>query len=176
MHRVSLLFGTAQNFLGEVLTRDGGFERVLLNADGEEVIGVYVNDWQLRGIPIVREVMQQGNRRVFYQERIPIRSHEFETALDRWGMTHGTITIVISDMDVRTWEQMLRLPFEDAERFSMIVVMRVAPEADRAEWHASVDAVVKALETNDPSSKKKMLALRKKAAGDLVKTFEKAKA
>jgi hypothetical protein len=174
MHRVSLLFTTARKFLGEIVIRDGGCEHVLLNADGESSIGAYIEDWRVRGVPVVRHVARHPAGHVFYQERIPLRSHEFETALEQWGMTHETIALSISDRDIRTWEQMLRLPVEDEERFSMIVIMRVAPEQDRSEWHTSVHAAIRAIDAHDASARKKILALRKKVAADLVKTFERA--
>lgn len=174
MHRVSLLFGTTQQFFGEILTRDGGFERALFTTEGEDLFGAHVNDWQLRGIPVVREVMRNEGEHVFYQERIPIRSHKFEAALERWGETHGLISVMLPEDRVMVWEQMLRLPFENAERFSMLITMRAASSADVAVWSKTVSEALRAIETKDPSATKKMLALRKHAAGDLMKTLQKA--
>jgi hypothetical protein len=160
--------------MGEVMTRDGGLDRVLLNAEGDRKLGPYLSEWQMRGVPIVREVAQRADEQVFFQERVPVRSHEFETALDRWGSTHDMMVLSIPDECLKTWEKMLRLPFADTERFSMFVTMRVASESDHAAWHDAVEAAMNAVETNDPSAKKKILDLRKKTAGDLMKKLQTA--
>jgi len=178
MNGALLLFDRAYAFLGEVFTHEGAFKQVLLNADGERQVGPYFAEWQVRGIPIVRRVMQpgQGIEEAFYQERVLNRSHEFHAALDAWAMRSGMVLLDIQDECLKTWEGMLRLPLENAERFSMLVTMRALPEHEHAAWHDAVADAVKALETNDPSAKKKILDLRKKTAGDLLKKLEKAAA
>lgn len=170
----SLLFDQRQVFLGEVMTRDGAFERVLLNAEGERKIGPHLTDWQTRGIPVTREVMQRGDVDVFFQERVPVRSHEFFTAFDRWVALHGLVMVTIKSEDVSTWEGMVRLPLDDKERFSMLVAMRNASDEMHASWRDGVAAAGKAMETKDPSAKKKLLELKKMTAGGLMKKLQEA--
>lgn len=176
MNAVSLLFDRHQAFLGEIMSRNGGLERVLLNAEGERQVGPYLSDWQHRGVPIVREVVQvtHGTHAdVFYQERIPVRSHEFWTALDRWSARHGMVLLRIPAECMATWEGMLRLPLGEGERFSMIVALRAADEEHEV-WHHAVAAALKAMETKDPSAKKKLLELKKMTAGGLMKKLQTA--
>jgi hypothetical protein len=178
MTGVLLLFDRSYMFLGEIVTRNGALERVLLNADGEQHLGPYLAEWHVRGIPIVRRVMQpaQGIEEAFYQERVPNRSHEFHAAFEAWAARSGVVPLDISSECVNTWEGMLRLPLENVERFSMLVTLRALPDHEHAAWHDAVAAAVTALETNNPSAKKKLLDLRKKTAGDLLKKLEKAAA
>ena len=176
MHAVSLLFDRHQTFLGEIMSRDGGLERVLLNAEGERQVGPYLVDWQHRGVPVVREIVQvtQGDHTdVFYQERVPVRSHEFWTALDRWSARHGMVLLRIPAECMTTWEGMLRLPLSDAERFSMIVALR-GDDHHHDDWHAVVAAAVHAIETKDPSAKKRLADLKKMTAGGLMKKLQTA--
>ncbi|MEO5927953.1 MAG: hypothetical protein ABIO72_04495 [Patescibacteria group bacterium] len=176
MHAVSLLFDRHHVFLGEIMSRDGGLERVLLNAEGERQVGPYMSDWQTRGVPIVREVIQatQGDTlEVFFQERVPVRSHEFWTALDRWSERHGMVLLRIPAECMRAWEGLLRLPLTDVERFSMTVALR-ASDNDHAAWHEAVAEAVGALETKDPSLKKKLIELKKMMTGGLMKKLQEA--
>ena len=178
MYSTSLLFGHSHAFLGEVLTQDGALQRVLLNGEGEELLGAHFTEWQLRGVPILRDVVKKhhgSEKRVFFQERVQPRASRFLSVLGVWLETRGYMMLSLESDMVEFWEFLSRLPLEPRERFMMIVALKAVSQDQLSEWKRILQDACRAVEGAGQKTDQILHPLRQQTAKGLATALRKGK-
>jgi hypothetical protein len=172
MDDIALIFDRSHAFLGEVATRSGILQRIVLTADGERLLEAHLKDWQTRGVPVLREVPgHAGGERVYFQERVQTRDAEFVTAVRLWTDSHGLALIHVPSGVFGCWELIVRLPLEPKERFLLLVSLRNATPTDLKECNAALVQAVGAADTEREKAQKAIGQLWDRAAKTLVAQF-----
>ncbi len=178
MENTALIFDRQYALLGEVTSHGGAFGRAMLTVEGERQLGAHVSDWQLRGVPVLREILvtePQKHSTMYYQERVQVRDAEFIYALRRWLEGHGMALVAVTDDVLRDWQSILRLPLEPRERFSMIVTLRTASAHELESWRAKLALATKAVEKETEKMNKAIADLRERTLQNLLSAFAKKK-
>lgn len=173
---ISFLFNGAYEYLGEIVTTHGRFERATLTDRGEVQVGPRVEAWRSAGIP-VRRALRMAERAgtsgtVSSTERISQSDPAFRDALKRWAHDQGFMVITVPLEQAETWEVLSHLPIEPVERFALLLAFRHANQKERSEWKSFLREARSICDVETERAERSVAALRKKAATDFVKQFQ----
>ncbi len=175
---ISFLFGPRCEWLGEVITTQGKMVQFVLTPAGERDIGIYVEEWQTRGIPVKREVAIQqtkGEEIVFYIDRIQIRDGHFLLAVQRWMEAHGYAVLSITPLMNDVWPVIQHLPLEPREQFTFLVLLRGVSRAEGQAWKEVLHEAEKAVDQEGRISPAGLSRLRAHSSDGFAKALEKKK-
>lgn len=136
---MTLLFDGTHAYLGELLLQDGALRHLVLTQAGENLIGAQAALWQTRGIGVSRLIPASkpdgSSEDVVFQQFVQPRQKEFGEAFKLWAVEHGYHSLDVEEKMLSLWEMLLRLPFEPAERYAVLVAIRSVP-SQLHEWKA----------------------------------------
>ncbi|GMU25394.1 hypothetical protein KJZ71_02430 [Patescibacteria group bacterium] len=154
---IILLFDDGRELLGEIVCEDGAFLCASLAGSGEQLIGPFVRDWQARGISV------PGVK--------PVRTHDrrFADALHLWANHHRVATVPLSNEYIPYWNRLLRLPFNAAELFTLLVALSETPVGNLPAWDSFLEEGIAATNRAEEKTRADLKKLYDKAAREFMR-------
>lgn len=174
MVEATLLFDGGHAFLGEIETHGGVLRHAMLSEAGERHLEPHVREWQVRGVPILREVARPnvpGHPVVFFQERVQVRDQRFLPAARQWLESHGIAAITVNRDVMRCWSYIARLPLQSRERFLLLISLRGSRHVDLLACEKTLVEAVEAADLERTKTSKAIERLWDRAAKELVAQF-----
>ncbi|MBU1348446.1 hypothetical protein KJ781_00040 [Patescibacteria group bacterium] len=174
MIEATLLFDHDHAFFGEIETHGGTFRHAMLSEAGERRLESHLREWQVRGVPVLREVVRSnvsGHPVVFFQERVQVRTQGFLQAARQWFESHGIAAITVDRDVLRCWSHIARLPLDPRERFLLLISLRGSRRADLLACEKTLLEAVEAADVGREKMTKAIGKLWDRAAKELVAKF-----
>jgi len=149
MSEIHLVFDKTYEPLGEIVCEGGALHSATLTYAGEEYLGLHVSEWQVEGVPILRDrvdVAGSGENIVTSIVRVKRTDPEFALACKEWIVLRGFQVVTLSEDRIPAWEKLLVLPLEPRERFAFALVASALPVGEFVTWLKKIDRSVKRVE------------------------------
>ena len=173
---VTLIFDQKLAYLGELVTRDGILRHFILTQAGERSIGGYVLQWQTRGVPVFKGIAKRSDdgssEFITYREYVTSRDVAFLKAVHGWITTQGLQAYDIYEPIMPMWEQLLRLPLEQAERFQFLIAMMRTPVSRLTAWQELLVTAERASQVERVKTQETLAKLKTAVSKHLLHAFE----
>ena len=142
---IYILFDELHRYLGELFTEGGKFSHLTLTPTGEQVLGAQVEEWQLRGIPAVRDIMSTKHDSSYTHDgRVLVRDPGFVGAFRAWLATQHYRGFPMSVEALDCWEAVLALPLEPDERVALAEDLSMVPLEELGAWKRTLQDAAEA--------------------------------
>lgn len=158
-----LLFDNRQSFLAEVFTQRGALSRIILTREGQEVIADHVEAWQMRGVPVHREI-PHGEGHQVYVDRVSPRTAQFLEAMQLWASWQAFHVMEMPEVYAAYWPRLMRLPFTPPERLAFLWLLRETAPEELSQWDRPLEEAQRvAVQAPDAAATPLHKALKKKS-------------
>lgn len=113
--KTSVIFSADGIFLGEMMTRSGGFTSLIMSRAGDELLGPVVESWQVMGLT---QDEAAGP--------IKMRDEDFLDAFGVWCGNNGCRLVTLLAPQIELWNATQTAPLTDREKLD--VIERLAQE------------------------------------------------
>ncbi|MFH1077928.1 MAG: hypothetical protein V1745_01425 [Patescibacteria group bacterium] len=174
MIEATLLFDRHHVFFGEIESHGGAFRHAMLSEAGERRLEPNLREWQVRGVPVLREVARPnvpGHPTVYFQERVQVREQHFLQAARLWFENHGIAAVTVNRDVLRCWSYIAQLPLQPRERFLLLISLRGSRHTDLLACEKTLIEAVEAADMERTKTTKAIEKLWDRAAKELVAQF-----
>jgi hypothetical protein len=142
MNELHLVFDRSYEPLGEIVCEGGALRSATLTSTGEERLGLHVSEWQVEGVPSLRDAVKISDNREEIVTRIVrvLRTDPgFAAACREWILARGFQVVTFREDRIPAWEKLLVLPLQPRERFAFALIASELPPEDYPEWIEKID-------------------------------------
>ena len=123
----------AYRSLGEMWFGEQGMLELTLSAQGEILLGSWVQEWQTQGLLITRTITNKEGHYIV-AVRIQMRSVEFKSALIQWLEENGYCSLILPEYCLGAWHMVCQMPVSTYEKFTLGLKLKSLPESEAAKW------------------------------------------
>jgi len=158
-----IIFDGSGDCLGDLIFEHDLFSQAMLYPKGEEILGGWLEDWQVSGIMYLHP--ESANSKIATKgEYVPMRSHEFPSALRQWLERRGFYSFIIPESSWELWNNIELLPLTSEEKFQFGILLSGLSQKDQALLKNSLESFLKRLYPTSSPKKKKTSASAKKTS------------
>ena len=153
--------------LGEIIFEHDLFLQANLLPAGEDVLGGWLEDWQVQGILYFHPEVDQSNSISTTGEYISLHDPVFPTALRQWLERHNLYSILLPEESWEIWNLILQLPLLPDEQFRLGMRLSLQQSQDQKQLIKSLEKVLLEIDKSPQSTKsnKKSKVADKKVSG-----------
>ncbi|MBD3281124.1 hypothetical protein GF391_00050 [Candidatus Uhrbacteria bacterium] len=139
--------------LGEVVFDHDLFKRAVLYPEGEELIGNWLADWQVRGLLYSHPEIDDKSKLNTISEHVSIHSPVFPCALRQWLEMRGYYSILLPEASWEMWNKIQELPLLPNERFCLALRLSAADPAQHVKNTASMQRALNEIHTDSKKTR-----------------------
>jgi hypothetical protein len=142
MNEILLVFDSAYEPLGEIVCEGGALCSATLTSAGEELLGLHVSEWQIDGVPSLKDAINMTDHREEIVTRIVrvLRTDSgFAAACREWILARGFQVVTFGEDRIPAWEKLITLPLQPRERFAFALIASELSSEDYPAWVEKID-------------------------------------
>ncbi len=116
--------------LGEVYLSQGLCRSISLNQRGEQLLGVFIEDWQVHGLERMQQSLVQtkeGPMDMFSAEKVTMKSPEFASALQGWLDDHGFLHYILPLGAMSAWSEIQKKDLDNHQKLELALMLASLP-------------------------------------------------
>ncbi len=150
-----IIFNTNHDLLGEMIFEHDLFLQANLHPNGEEILGGWLEDWQVQGILYFYPEANSTTSISTVGEYISLHDPVFPSALRQWLERHGIFSILLNEDCLKTWYGILSLPLLPKEQFTLGQKLSVCKKEELEKFDKSLDKIIAEMEKSQKVTKPK---------------------
>ena len=116
--------------LGEVYLSHGLCRSISLNQRGDQLLGVFIEDWQVHGLKSLKQSLiktEQGSADMFSAEKVTMKSQNFASALQDWLDDHGFLHYILPLGAMPAWSEIQNKDLDNHQKLEMALMLASLP-------------------------------------------------
>lgn len=116
--------------LGEVYLAHGTCRSISLNQKGDQLLGVFIEDWQVHGLERAQQSLVQtkeGPMDMFGVERVSLKSQDFASALRSWLDDYGFLHHTLPLGAMAAWSEIQKKDLDNRQKLELALMLASLP-------------------------------------------------
>ncbi|HPN15234.1 MAG TPA: hypothetical protein PLF71_03940 [bacterium] len=116
--------------LGEVYLAQGMCRSISLNQRGDQLLGVFIEDWQVHGLERMQQSLVQtkeGPMDMFSAEKVSLQSQDFASALRGWLDDHGFLHHTLPLGAMAAWSEIQKKDLDNRQKLELALMLASLP-------------------------------------------------
>lgn len=116
--------------LGEVYLAQGLCRSISLNQRGDQLLGVFIEDWQVHGLEHMQQSLVQtknGPMDMFGAEKVGMKSQAFASALRSWLDDHGFLHYTLPLGAMAAWSEIQKKDLDNRQKLELALMLASLP-------------------------------------------------